>query len=479
MNENTWKLHGKPRIKFVATCFRSALSDRRMHDAWRNIDTLVDYINERYRLSDETRVDKAALLRGFNKELQDTTAAGNKLIGDGGVEVRVYRHNFATKKVRHYFFYATSTGVVPQFPTAANSTAWVANSTSNVLPPITRQQVLHLDEPAKKKFKAAPVQMQQEENTYQHTQQDNASWAPTITYWDSGDARRIFAPKNVHGSTCLVLQVVFDRIARLDSVNEAHDKWRDVIDGGDENNTCTAADIFAIRQRSMYLSVALKTFVKQVRNLERWTWQKCIEDAIEKMNDIGIEAFSDWKQLSRWHRKLVVSKECTFGKAPEQKDRMPLFFTENPDAMEAFKRYGVQQLKSLSVEVMHSYVHETLIPRLIDNAAQGTVLNDENEGDLEKPAEIAPEMKSAFLKRYGLTKLTIQTVARWMHVVGFCYKNRQKHHFVDGHEKPATLAYRPVFTQKYFDYELRAHRWIQITLIEATALENEGKLAKH
>ena len=87
--------------------------------------------------------------------------------------------------------------------------------------------------------------------------------------------------RNVHGPTCLVLQVVFDRIARLDSVNEAHDNWRNVIDGGDENNTCTAADIFAIRQRSIYLSVALKTFVKQVPNLERWTWQKCTEDAIE------------------------------------------------------------------------------------------------------------------------------------------------------------------------------------------------------
>ncbi len=54
-----------------------------MHDVWRNIDTLVNYINERYCLSDERRVDKAALLHGFNKELQDTTkkTAGNKLIG--------------------------------------------------------------------------------------------------------------------------------------------------------------------------------------------------------------------------------------------------------------------------------------------------------------------------------------------------------------------------------------------------------------
>ena len=54
---------------------------------------------------------------------------------------------------------------------------------------------------------------------------------------------------------------------------------------------------------------------------------------------------------------------------------------------------------------MDSYVHETWIPRLIDNAAQGTVLNDDNEADLEMPADVAPVMKSALLKRYALTKV--------------------------------------------------------------------------
>ncbi len=88
----------------------------------------------RYCHSDRTRVDKAALLRGYNKELQDMTAAGNKkaiwqwrlrsksllaqfydeesspllatskLFGNGGLEVKVYWLNFTMKKVQHNLF---------------------------------------------------------------------------------------------------------------------------------------------------------------------------------------------------------------------------------------------------------------------------------------------------------------------------------------------------------------------------------------
>ena len=67
-------------------------------------------------------------------------------------------------------------------------------------------------------------------------------------------------------------------------------------------------------------------------------------------------------------------------------------------------------------------------------------------------------------------------MARWMHACGFRYKKREKHYFVDGHERPETIAYRPVFTKKYLAYEVRAHRWIQITLDESNALVLEGNI---
>jgi hypothetical protein len=68
-------------------------------------------------------------------------------------------------------------------------------------------------------------------------------------------------------------------------------------------------------------------------------------------------------------------------------------------------------------------------------------------------------------------------MARWMHACGFRYKKREKHYFVDGHERPETIAYRPVFTKKYLGFEIRAHRWLQITLEESNALLLEGNIA--
>jgi hypothetical protein len=64
-----------------------------------------------------------------------------------------------------------------------------------------------------------------------------------------------------------------------------------------------------------------------------------------------------------------------------------------------------------------------------------------------------------------------------MHACGFRYKKREKHYFVDGHERPETIAYRPMFTKKYLGYEIRAHRWIQMSLIESTEYESRGGIA--
>jgi len=60
----------------------------------------------------------------------------------------------------------------------------------------------------------------------------------------------------------------------------------------------------------------------------------------------------------------------TFLKAPSAKQLMPPFFREHPDAMDAFKRYGVVHLKDMSIELMHSYVHDSLIPTAMKSLGQ-------------------------------------------------------------------------------------------------------------
>jgi hypothetical protein len=49
------------------------------------------------------------------------------------------------------------------------------------------------------------------------------------------------------------------------------------------------------------------------------------------------------------------------------------------------------------------------------------------------------------LAEYGLTKVSITTVYRWMVCLGFKYEIRRKGYYVDGHEKPATIEYHRQF----------------------------------
>ena len=89
------------------------------------------------------------------------------------------------------------------------------------------------------------------------------------------------------------------------------------------------------------------------------------------MNDIGIETYSHWRSLARWHRQLAYSPNNAFIKSPAPKSRLPSFFIENPDAMNDFKKFGLSILKELSVERMHMYLLDTLIPIIRERSHPG------------------------------------------------------------------------------------------------------------
>ena len=107
--------------------------------------------------------------------------------------------------------------------------------------------------------------------------------------------------------------------------------------------------------------------------------------------------------------------------------------------MEAFKKHGVANLKDLSVELMHDYVHNDLIPRLMVKRRHEDAAFFDDDGDMilnHRGVEegtttgvevIAPTSRDAFLQSYGLSKLCMTTVARWMqHACGFKYKKTGK-----------------------------------------------------
>ena len=321
---------------------------------------------------------------------------------------------------------------------------------------------------------------------------------PCGGWWDSGDARKLFAPcKLIYDTNCDVKAIVLERIEILESVNRCSMNLKNVIDtrcttSSEAKGHYSELDVFSLRYRSMYLALALKQFVLNVTNnlKTQWTWKQCLNWAIEAMNDVGVEFYSTCVTLRKWHRKFARHR-FYFYKAPEANNACPRFFVDNPDAMDAFKKHAIANIKDLRVEMMLEYVHHELVPKLMmkrenncgclfdDNGNEDTAAVDNNNAVAVIKELVMPSTRTAFLQSYSLSTISIATIARWMHACGFRYKKREKHYFVDGHERPETLKYRPVFTKEYLGYEIRAHRWLQMTLEESNALLSEGKIAPH
>ena len=112
-------------------------------------------------------------------------------------------------------------------------------------------------------------------------------------------------------------------------------------------------------------------------------------------------------------------------------------------------------MKELSIELMHSYVHDSLISATTKSLGQAFDEDTTSNNNLEKNSVTAATKEPYYLRRYGLKCISMSTIVRWMHIVGFRYQNRAKHYFVDGgHEKATTLEYRPANTKRYLDLEV-------------------------
>jgi hypothetical protein len=139
----------------------------------------------------------------------------------------------------------------------------------------------------------------------------------------------------------------------------------------------------------------------------------------------------------------------------------------NPDVCHTIKEYATSNLSTLSVEMMSEYIHNVVLPQLIENEVK--------ESNKELDQESAREK---ILKQYGLTNICISIVYKWIKKLGFNYEARKKGYYVDGHKKEETVSYRWHYIERYLQYEQRMFRWIQITEEEAKYLEDKGTIKK-
>ena len=72
-----------------------------------------------------------------------------------------------------------------------------------------------------------------------------------------------------------------------------------------------------------------------------------------------------------------------------------------------------------------------------------------------------------------LKSISYSTVWRWLTNFGFSYDKNTRSYYTDGHERKDVIQDRNErFLGSYYAYELRCHRWIQMSSVKAIDIEN-------
>ena len=398
------------------------------------------------------------------------------------------KHRFKGKSSYSWFFYATTKGSSPlktekkwfecivhaeellnKVITRKESTE-TKNTTKNLL------ETYRPSSPSKKRKLSSPVRLRTSEK--QQPFEDSPSSCtkasisssvhhcpctttiPSMPYWDSPEARKLFrAHDNEDTQQSLRIQ-----IEELMKANETESSYVEVIQDGEkmEEDTLTAYEKHLIHQKSQLLCISLHLALE---NMNKWTWNQCCREAIEMAKKMGVTATKNPKTIEKWYRNFREKRKfCVPLKA---KHNLPPFLELNPDVFRAMKEYATSNLATLSVEMMSEYIHHVVLPQMIENEVK--------ESNRELDQENAREK---ILKQYGLTKICLSTVYKWIKKLGFNYEPRKKGYYVDGHEKEETVSYRWRYIERYLQYEQRMFRWIQITEEEAKHLEDKGTIKK-
>jgi hypothetical protein len=252
--------------------------------------------------------------------------------------------------------------------------------------------------------------------------------------------------------------------------------WRCIIDDCDTDDVCTAFDIFTIRLKAKYLAVTLSLALSLYETTKNFL--DICQTAINKIdlleyNDCApspndenkLAQISSPRTIMDWLRVFRTSNcfpNPSVIRKGHWKNKLPPIFYHNPDLYNSFVNFAKSNLQSLSGELLHDYLFNIAIPKIVNDVKK----TGQNDYTVQQ-----------FLKDNELTTLNPRTVYNWLKQMGFTYSVHKKSYYVDSHEKPENVAYRREFLRRYEQYELRTHRWVQIPLQRFEQMVQDGELS--
>ena len=336
--------------------------------------------------------------RKFNVAMSKSNSYGESMTRfDGTNQTGVFRVKYA----RQYFYYFTEKQRQVAYPAPLNN-IWkdrVLQAAVNVLvipstrarPAISSTNLQHDDSIISEGDESPNKRRRIEESTQLQS---------LLSYWpDSPEARQVFRPRSLRtrmrravsgdedGNTMTLCgesaeATVKRRIKLLQSVHEKEDNWRSIVMGRDEEDFCTKAEIFEIRQRALFLCCSYQLALTKMND---WTWHDCCKEACNRLNSLGLVQATFYKTIANWN-KVFRKFECfphpnpyvQCGKRP-----MPRLLEVFPDAKDQIIAYGIKNLATLTIESVHDFILSTVLPRLTVLWEKETMLSDREDDTLE------------------------------------------------------------------------------------------------
>ena len=107
----------------------------------------------------------------------------------------------------------------------------------------------------------------------------------------------------------------------------------------------------------------------------------------------------------------------------KEKRQLPYLLVANWDVCGAIKKYGKEKINTLGRNMMHKYLHDTCVPKMLELMSNGTT-------------------KAKLLVIYGLIILFQETLGEWIINVSFKYYYSVNNYYVYFHEKKDTIWYK-------------------------------------
>ena len=264
---------------------------------------------------------------------------------------------------------------------------------------------------------------------------------------------------------------ILEQIERLQAVNIHTEGWRNVVRVDQRNETFSQHQIFTLRNRSTYLALFYHLCLDHFDKLPLSEIAKLV---ISKIDSIHLAHLLPSKHqtpyivrsqraLMTWFREFRLYNHFPKFISYTSQNVLPPLLDANPELVEWILRYCRENINTLSVELLHDFIHTSALPKL------NAIIKAEHS--------MAHYPVDQMLADFSLKSLCLRTVQNWMTKLGFVYQPRRKTYYVDSHESEVNVKYRSKFIDRYFSYELLSHRWYCITKQERDRLVKEGRVS--